>query len=1532
MSSITAITRSLPGERVLDLSPEPSAITEAITWLRRPNLFAGRALTATTLEARSAWMAGRIATRGQAFTPGVVRGLEVEYRELPPIGSAPPQVRLSIAAGQGLSVDGETLMIGEIDVDLFSLQVVAPPEVLAGGNFGTGALLPRMISNSRLGELLTNFPNHLPLAGVLVLQPVSTQRANLDPDDPCDRCGCDGAVSYEDWRYADAVRLLWYVWPVDAFGVPPPHTDPQRRNRLAFTVFDAERALPPDGVMPWEPYGVPVALMGVDSRFVPTFIDHAAVVRRGGHGRYSRLQLAQPQSGLRMLRMDNQWRLPALWQAQFEQLSEHVASQVLQAEQTGAAMPTSQSLAAQFDRLPPCGLLPTSAIDTTDWHSDFFPAGMDLDAVPIPLDQLDLAIRECSGLAPLDLALGERVRVLVPVSQASYEPRLLHREEIDPEFDATLRRFLIERSRALAGRQSLRLKASVLATALRGASQVPPVPALDNDPMALEPELSALAEWGPPTGDVGHRSQLRDGLHEHGFDQLPMGLSQNDVLYVWVYLDPDVPPCELMLEWRSAASVARAYWGENLIQRGADGTVARMPMGSLPEIGRWVRLEVMAGTLGLGVPGNNTGSATGMMFTLYDGRAAYGGAGFIAHGEEHPWYTIDALNKVVKTGDEPFELLSRAELMAPFEPRFGVMPGATNAMPDGDSEDLVNLLADPLLDGVLSPKELAQLRSRGVDGFIEFLKARADRADDIVDYGFVKVQTDLYRVRQIMLGATEASRLAISPALASIAQAETAVATHERIKDFISKTKINVRPGAEVTDAVRSVSRVAEVNEERASLSTEFGTTAFSSASAGPTVSSFAMRASDSFVADNTMLAFSGSRATDMTMVAAFTQPKATGFGIDFGTIGSDVGTIRADFDAVKGDVGTVKGDFGIKRSIEPTKIAPLGITPKYTVKDVVGSTPLSGNINLRTVSLAERMKIPESQRARDYATATRHEAMMALINLADSLIEEDGGVTPGLFESLNVWGLKGDEFLKDVQLPPASPTPPQPVLKRSFGDFLDKSKRNLMLSHLLVAPDNGQSDEAGYFSDSADMADRSIAIFRQVEGRIRSYRQVIAICETARDKLLQYVALLGARENAWNERLAEARHDVSVTRALIAEELDRIAAINQRRRHILDNEVRFLAYIRPRAADNLLAAPAKPLNPGLLEAPAPACLQAHADVPDELDDMLKVLREAPAIWLIAGPQLLDRLNRIDLLAKTMRTAQLRHFVSAQRAELIREVSLPRQVGRFQTAITNVRKAQRVVIEEVRAASQHIDISRVTASTWQYARQEAARVVSLGDLIDGDHGQGGLARSAADFFDRFSHICGCLHASFSEVLPSIRLDWAETLSQFDDAPNLRNLGVLQRWAEIDYVDRRRMQGLVDWLFDQLDTAEARAVGLVNDIVRMCLLLASHAPVGQIIAGRMPRPVTARPGVRIPLMALDPQRLRIGMHALVYRGDEVVTRAVVEDIGNGEISARVLQTLQTSVELDTSMRVQFAHATSVSLAGRAGTKTQIGRSV
>jgi hypothetical protein len=387
----------------------------------------------------------------------------------------------------------------------------------------------------------------------------------------------------------------------------------------------------------------------------------------------------------------------------------------------------------------------------------------------------------------------------------------------------------------------------------------------------------------------------------------------------------------------------------------------------------------------------------------------------------------------------------------------------------------------------------------------------------------------------------------------------------------------------------------------------------------------------------------------------------------------------------------------------------------------------------------------------------------------------------------------------------------------------------------------------------------------------------------------------------------------VSVTRALIAEEEARLAAINARRAQVLQQHVHFLAYQRPREAELIATAPMRELDPGLLEPPLPACFMAHQDAPDELRDLLAVVREAPARWFSGVPLLLDRLDRVDLLVKAVQSAQLRsQLMSLKAAAAPAATTALRGVA---AGIARVQARQLQSVQSLRVAATRVDPALVANLGWQGARTQVEQIVSLGDLIDGEHGRGEVAQKAAAIFDDLSRIAACLHEGFSLVLPSIRLDWAERMSQFDEAPRLRNLASLPRWGEIEYADRRQMQAAADWLFGQMRAGVAEAESLMNDVVRMCLLLASHAPINRIVSGRLPAPVTAIPGVRIPIRVTEVLKLRVGMQALVYQVDRVVARATVDDVGSTQVAATVIQAEGNRVELAAETRVQFVDAAS-----------------
>ena len=129
----------------------------------------------------------------------------------------------------------------------------------------------------------------------------------------------------------------------------------------------------------------------------------------------------------------------------------------------------------------------------------------------------------------------------------------------------------------------------------------------------------------PFSGAFAHQSDLVTGFNQHFFynasDSLSIGAG--DTLFAYVFLDPSNPPSELMLQWYEGGSWQhRAYWGDNIINYGTDGTASRMYMGSLPAAGRWVRLVVPASEVGL--EGLNV---KGMAFSHYGGRVTWDRAG-----------------------------------------------------------------------------------------------------------------------------------------------------------------------------------------------------------------------------------------------------------------------------------------------------------------------------------------------------------------------------------------------------------------------------------------------------------------------------------------------------------------------------------------------------------------------------------------------------------------------------------------------------------------------------------------------------------------------------------------------------------------------------------------------------------------------------------------------------------------------------------------------------------------------------------------
>lgn len=121
-----------------------------------------------------------------------------------------------------------------------------------------------------------------------------------------------------------------------------------------------------------------------------------------------------------------------------------------------------------------------------------------------------------------------------------------------------------------------------------------------------------------------HPSTGKTPLHEHGFDNAEetLAVDKGDILFTFVYIDPDDPPKEIMLNWNDGSWEHRAYWGASLIPYGKEGTPGQRNMGPLPQAGQWVRLEVPASAVAL-----EGRTVKGMTFSLHGGRVIWDASG-----------------------------------------------------------------------------------------------------------------------------------------------------------------------------------------------------------------------------------------------------------------------------------------------------------------------------------------------------------------------------------------------------------------------------------------------------------------------------------------------------------------------------------------------------------------------------------------------------------------------------------------------------------------------------------------------------------------------------------------------------------------------------------------------------------------------------------------------------------------------------------------------------------------------------------------
>lgn len=761
------------------------------------------------------------------------------------------------------------------------------------------------------------------------------------------------------------------------------------------------------------------------------------------------------------------------------------------------------------------------------------------------------------------------------------------------------------------------------------------------------------------------------------------------------------------------------------------------------------------------------------------------------------------------------------------------------------------------------------LRKVGLISYLARLKLEIDRADDHIDLGFARLHTDIYRIRQMVLGKDVADKLVTNSALAAIVENETSsYVTSKLLGEYVAKLKtLDVIHEIAPVGPSAPVEPLAPVESEAPEAETLVGTMAtgvfFRSTDLGST-----------FTPTSSTFVRAGRSVTGGSALAGgstFLVEPGTNIGAFIGAGGTSVlGPGVVDRIDISGAITPI-GGAGVPPSVIETGGFKFIPEIDASISDIAGQLPISGSAPmLHELTIGERLRVASSDLANQSTKFTHSEIVKTL------------GASP-LFAGMDAPYIK--EYVDG---------------KPKFDTAkIDKIEVDLVLGLTPTTP-----DDTSLFNASINSIDVSVATLRAGEARLIRFRNALQRAQETLVKIQFEYSAASGRHSTVARDLAEARHDIAVCIALTAEENNRIDALNARRRQVLRDEVRFVAYARPRTLAAISLASAQPLHPAIMTTSVPACLNGSESAPPELRALVGVLRTTPLYWQPRILPLLDRLDRIELLNQVMLTSVAR----VQNPVLSKTPTPPvRFTNPYEQGIWRAIQAQSQVAVQGTQLLARSGWSGTGNRTWKQVRDIVATYASVDDLAYAHHGYTYIGPEALRELDEIARVAACLYRRFGEAPPLLRLRWSETLSQYDNALNLRDLSALPGWASLEADDRVALQEMTNWLHASVDATIPQAVALINDLIRVCILLASHAPVDQLIHAKVITSATLYVDSVIKIEA-DLQPIRIGAPVFLYdRYDhqKVLGRGIIEDLLGNQASLRIQQLINPGVPVDTS---------------------------
>jgi hypothetical protein len=921
-----------------------------------------------------------------------------------------------------------------------------------------------------------------------------------------------------------------------------------------------------------------------------------------------------------------------------------------------------------------------------------------------------------------------------------------------------------------------------------------------------------------------------------------------------------------------------------------------------------IQVATIGGTSGTNVPAWTEGTNA----TTLDAAVIWTNHGQLA------WHSSTAysVGQILLDSNGHLQSVQAAGTSGMVPPAWSTTPGGTTT--DGNvawiylaylSEDLAQVTAaipnsgtltdsagNSLTIPLLSQTDLTTLQTNGLQVLVTSLSARIAKANDLLDTAFLTSQTDIYRFRQFVLGATAATALATSPVLANIATGETAAATAQNLQSYISA--ITPSTTTTTTGGTSTTTTTAPPTFSQSVVTQEpvpLGKLPIKAAQP-----SFAQRVSQN-VRGQAVNAALVSLAPSTGIGPIGRVPPVSSPPLQIGGLaGGSTATLKTS------GLSSSQLDINLGESARPVQIIVPSQNAAATTADITGQSPLPGaQLNIRTLTIAQRLLQSPSQEAMFYGIANRLSFLQILQTLE------------------NVLNLVADDLpiLVDYIPPPPSPPPSTPPLPapvqlktHTFSEWLGPSRNpkypdnqqaiQSAIQNPYVATD---SAEATLFSVGVRVVEQHTALLRALEARVQQYADFVTLCTNALNNMHNDIQQAQVYATQLKNNLQQERQNVAFTNALLADEIQQVQKTNAQRQQVLRSSVQLIAYTRARTLEATDTVPSRQLVPANVTNPVPACLQSSVAIPPELREIVGQLREAPVNWLPSVSSLVSNLERPILVQQLALNAQARAMQLLQMPLLPSSaVGEPRA---YAPTIANVYSANQQIFRGFQTERAAIQPAILTGMSWSLQIANLQNIAALNDLISAESVHTEVSNAVARLIQQISTVATCLYTRASIADPVNRLAWAQYLSGPGVSVQLQSLAILPGFNQLAYTDRQQMQLLVDWLFLQIDDNNSAAMAFLSDVVRTAILLASDVPVDNIISGSVIARVQPIVGGVVSLN-LPSDRIASGMYVNLYSGATLAARGVVRDLDTSTVTATVTDVFTPGTYLETNDSAHF----------------------